>query len=84
MLLKAQKTKTNNCYNGGVKKLIGLALLGVLLTGCGYDGGYRYACQDPANWDNKECNPPICEPSGTCSKDLVGQTVWDEYQKSKG
>jgi hypothetical protein len=58
-------------------------MLTLTLAGCGYDGGYRYACQDPANWDNAECNPPVCEPSGTCSRDLVGQTVWDEYQKSK-
>ena len=54
------------------------------LSGCGYSGFYRYPCQDPANWELKECNPPICEPSGTCSKDLVGKTTWDEYQKTKG
>jgi hypothetical protein len=68
----------------GMKRIFGLSLLALLLTGCGYDGGYRYPCQDPANWDNVECNPPICEPSGTCSRDLVGQTVWDEYQNKKG
>lgn len=66
-----------------MRKLIASLASLLLITSCGYDGGYRYACQDPANWDNAECNPPICEPSGTCSKDLVGQTVWDEYQKSK-
>ncbi len=54
------------------------------LTGCGYQGYYRYPCQDSANWDKPECNPPICEPSGSCSKDLVGKAVWDEYQKTKG
>ena len=53
------------------------------LTGCNFDGSYRYECQDPANWEKAECNPPICEPTGTCSRDLVGETVWDEYQKSK-
>lgn len=58
-------------------------VLAVTLTSCGYDGGYRYPCQDSANWDKAECNPPICETSGTCSRDLVGKTVWDEYQKSK-
>lgn len=59
------------------------ALLMVSLTGCGYDGHYRYECQDPANWNIAECNPPVCEPSGTCSRDLVGKAVWDEYQKTK-
>jgi len=58
-------------------------ILTLTLAGCGYDGGYRYECQDPANWENAECNPPICEPTGTCSRDLVGKTVWDEYQNSK-
>ena len=54
------------------------------LSGCGYDGHYRYPCQDPANWDAKECNPPICETSGTCTRDIIGQDAWDEYQKTKG
>lgn len=58
-------------------------ILTITLTSCGYDGSYRYECQDPANWDNSECNPPICETSGTCSRDLVGKTIWDEYQKTK-
>jgi hypothetical protein len=69
-----------------MKKITHIALSGMLmllLTSCGYDGGYRYSCQDPANWAKAECNPPICEPSGTCTKDLVGKTTWDEYQKSK-
>jgi predicted small lipoprotein YifL len=58
-------------------------ILVLSLAGCGYQGGYRYPCQDPANWEAKECNPPICEPSGTCSRDLVGKTVWEEYQNGK-
>ena len=68
----------------GMRKILGTVIILLTLSGCGYDGAYRYSCQDPANWDAKECNPPICEPSGTCSKDLVGKTVWDEYQKTKG
>ena len=58
-------------------------MLTITLTSCSYDGSYRYPCQDSANWDKPECNPPICETSGTCSRDLVGKEVWDEYQKSK-
>jgi predicted small lipoprotein YifL len=59
-------------------------MLVISLTSCGYQGGYRYPCQDSANWDKAECNPPICEPSGSCSKDLVGEKVWSDYQASKG
>jgi hypothetical protein len=58
-------------------------ILVLTMSGCSYNGFYRYECQDPTNWDKVECNVPICETSGTCSKDLVGKTVWDEYQKSK-
>ncbi len=43
------------------------------LGGCGYDGHYRYPCQDPANWEKAECNPPLCEATGTCTKDLIGK-----------
>ena len=70
--------------NMKLRNIILSCILILTLSGCNYDGGYRYECQDPANWDNAECNPPICEPTGTCSRDLVGKTVWDEYQKTKG
>lgn len=41
------------------------------LTGCGYDGFYRYPCQDPANWEKEECKPPVCTVNGACPEDLV-------------
>ncbi len=41
------------------------------LTGCGYSGFFRYPCQDPANWEAPECKPPICDASGTCTKDVI-------------
>jgi hypothetical protein len=66
-----------------IKASLASLMLAVTLTSCGFQGSYRYSCQDPANWELAECNPPICEPSGTCSRDLGGKTVWDEYQKSK-
>ena len=56
-------------------RIIGIALLGLMLSGCGYDGHYRYPCQDPANWDKKECKPPICTAAGACPEDLVGEVV---------
>lgn len=43
----------------------------MFLTSCGYDGSYRYSCQEYKNWENPECNPPICVPSGTCTEDLI-------------
>jgi len=64
-------------------RLLGLALAALILSGCGYDGHYRYPCQDPANWESAECNPPVCEATGTCSKDLVPKETWDKYEKSK-
>ena len=48
-----------------------------LLTGCGYDGHYRYPCQDPANWELEECKPPICTTNGACPEDLVGPDVFN-------
>jgi len=38
----------------------------------GYEGHYRYECQDPANWENKECNPPVCLVDGMCTETLLG------------
>ena len=50
---------------------IGL-VIAFLLAGCGYEGKYRYECQIPENWENEECNPPLCLASGECTKDLLG------------
>lgn len=53
-------------------RIIGLAILALLLSGCGLtDGKFRYPCQDPANWEAKECKPPICTVNGACPEDLV-------------
>jgi hypothetical protein len=51
-----------------------LALLAgiIFMSSCGYDGGYRYSCQDPENWENPECNPPICVVDGDCTETLLG------------
>ena len=56
-----------------MKKLIFPILAGILiLSGCGYDGHYRYPCQDPANFDKPECKPPLCKVTGTCTIDILG------------
>ena len=44
----------------------------LLLSGCGYQGSYRYSCQDPANWGVKECMPPECKALGLCTNDILG------------
>ena len=49
-------------------------VIAFLLAGCGYDGNYRYECQDPENWGKSECEAPICEVDGACTKTLLG---WD-------
>lgn len=50
--------------------LFAVALIG--LASCGYDGHYRYECQDPENWKNEECNPPLCNVDGMCTETLIG------------
>ena len=52
------------------KVLISITIL--VLSGCGYDGGYRYECQDPENWEKQECNPPLCLVDGMCTETLLG------------
>lgn len=52
-------------------KLVLAALSLMFVSGCGYDGHFRYPCQDPTNWEKAECKPPICTASGTCPVDLV-------------
>jgi len=34
---------------------------------------YRYECQDPNNYNKAECQPPLCEVSGYCTKYLIGE-----------
>lgn len=48
-----------------------IALIAVIFYLSG-DGFYRYPCQDPANWEKPECNPPICLRTGSCASDLTG------------
>jgi hypothetical protein len=54
-----------------LKKLMLTFVLALTLSSCGYDGGFRYPCQDPVNWGKAECKPPICTASQSCPEDLV-------------
>ena len=52
-----------------LSEILVMSVLLVALTGC--DDRYRYPCQDPLNWENAECKPPICTATGTCPEQLV-------------
>lgn len=41
----------------------------VLLIAC--EDRFRYKCQDPQNWQNPDCKPPICTATATCPEMLV-------------
>lgn len=58
-----------------ISKILSSVFLVVALSSCGYDGHYRYPCQDPTNWDTADCKPPICVTNGACPEDLVGSDV---------
>jgi len=45
----------------------------VFLAGC--QDRYRYACQDPQNWDQAICKKPICSSSYTCPDQLASPEV---------
>ena len=55
-------------------KYLALLLL-PLLVAC--EENYRYPCQDPENWDTKQCKKPYCSANGTCPEDLT------HYEKNK-
>lgn len=54
------------------KKIILISLLLLASTGCGFNGKYRYPCQDPKNWQKPECQRPACEVDGACTDTLLG------------
>ena len=57
-----------------MKKLafLSLPLLAVFVSACGFDGTYRYSCQDPENWGTEDCVPPKCNVDGNCTEILLG------------
>ncbi len=61
-----------------IRILLLATTLALGLSGCGYDGHYRYKCQDPTNWESAECKPPICTANGACPEDLVEQPKVEE------
>ena len=53
-------------------------LLAAIFTLVGCQDRYRYACQDPANWETEECKRPACEADGVCPDMLLGRPVQEE------
>ena len=51
-------------------KWLGLLILLPLLLAVFGGDRFRYPCQDPDNWDKKECTRPTCEVTRTCP-DLI-------------
>ena len=51
----------------------------LFLTGC--EDKMRYPCQSPENWGKPECEPPQCEASGTCTKDLITKEMYEQFKK---
>jgi len=47
-----------------------LATLIALLCLVGCQDRFRYPCQDPANWNDTQCQKPECEATRTCP-DLI-------------
>lgn len=64
-------------------RLAAAVTLVLILSGCGYDGRYRYACQDPDMWADPTCNPPICLADSTCWYDLVPEGVQYDVNEQK-
>ena len=57
------------------KRLVVVGLAAIALAGCGYDGHYRYPCQNPDNWPLEICQPPTCETSSSCPRHLVPESI---------
>jgi hypothetical protein len=53
-------------------KYLALLILPLLMA-C--EERYRYPCQDPDNWELKQCKKPYCVANGTCPEDLLKYNV---------
>ena len=54
-------------------RLVLVLFLALVAFGC--EERYRYPCQDPDNWELKECKKPWCQANGTCPEDLFKYTA---------
>lgn len=56
--------------NNKVFLLFSTILISFLLPACAEK--YRYECQDPENWEDPKCNPPLCLVDNMCTDVLLG------------
>jgi hypothetical protein len=61
------------CAMIGVHKLIMVAGIIFFLSAC--EDRYRYACQNPSNFELKECQKPQCQFTQTCPEYLVAPVL---------
>ena len=61
-----------------MKTLLPFLLIAAAFTIVGCSDQYRYACQDPANWEKAECKRPACEADGVCPDMLLGKPIQEE------
>lgn len=64
------------------KWLGALILMPLLLAIFGGDR-FRYPCQDPDNWDKKECKKPYCEVTGTMSGIMLSGSKENQAKTEK-
>jgi len=60
--------------------LVALALPVFLVAACGQkEYPFRYACQDPANWETAQCQKPKCEVHRVCP-----EHIFKNFEEMKG
>lgn len=59
-----------------------MGALGVGLASC--EQRYRYACQDPGNWESAQCQKPLCEVNQECPEHVFnGQKAMEPEIKKE-
>jgi hypothetical protein len=53
----------------------------ILLAGC--EDRYRYTCQNPDNFELKECQKPRCLFTQTCPEYLVAPVLTNKVEEKK-
>ncbi|NBW58142.1 hypothetical protein EBR43_10280 [bacterium] len=53
-----------------VRSLVICTLIFSALLAAGCENRYRYACQNPDNWDQDYCKKPKCEISRDCPEHI--------------
>lgn len=59
-----------------------LCLTIMVLAGC--EDRYRYVCQNPSNFELKECQKPQCQFTQTCPEYLVAPVLTNKIDDKKG